>query len=78
MLQRADGTASFVTVFGVEHVDEQCALRVAADSDSAPNASGLLWIAVASLTDEFERDCVNRLQQHRSMPRGVLVHDEYA
>jgi hypothetical protein len=76
MLQRADGTASFVAVFGVEeHVDEQRAPRIAAESDAAPIASGLKWIAVASLTDTFERDCVNRLLQHRVMPRSVLVHD---
>lgn len=76
MLQRADGTASFVAVFGVEeHVDEQRAPRIAAESDAVPNASGLQWIAVASLTDAFERDCVNRLLQHRVMPRSVLVHD---
>ena len=76
MLQRADGTATFVTVFGVgEPVDEELATRVASENASAPNLSGLQWIAVGSLVDEFERDCVNRLQRLRVMPRSVLVHD---
>ena len=76
MLQRADGTATFVTVFGVgEPVDEELATRVASENASAPNLSGLQWIEVGSLVDEFERDCVNRLQRLRVMPRSVLVHD---
>ena len=76
MLQNADGTATFVTVFGVgEPVDEELAPRIASESDSAPNSSGLQWIAVASLVDEFERNCVNKLQRLRVMPRSVLVHD---
>ena len=76
MLQMADGTATFVTVFGVgEPVDEEFATRIASGSGSAPNLSGLHWIAVGSLVDEFERNCVNKLQRLRVMPRSVLVHD---
>jgi hypothetical protein len=42
MLQRADGTATFVTVFGVdEPVDEELATRIASESASAPTLSGL-------------------------------------
>ena len=76
MIQRADGTAKFAAVFGVqEHVEEALALRIASESDALPNSAGLKWIAAESLEDEFERDCVGRLLQLRVMPRSVLVHD---
>ena len=76
MIQKADGTAIFTAVFGVkEHVEEDVAQRIASESDAGPNDSGLQWIAVASLADDFERDCVSRLQQLRVMSRSVLVHN---
>jgi hypothetical protein len=65
-----------VTVFGVsEPFDEDFATRIASESARAPNLSGLQSIAVGSLVDEFERDCVDKLQRLQVMPRSVLVHD---
>lgn len=76
MYQRADGNAAFAAVFGVQqHSDDAAAPRIASEGDAAPNSSGLKWIAADSLSDEFERDCVGRLLQHRVMPRSALVHD---
>ncbi len=76
MLQKADATATFVAVFGVkEYAQEEAAQRIASESDAAPNHEGLQWVAIGSLEDEFERDCVNRLHQLRVMPRSVLVHN---
>ncbi len=76
MVQRADGTATFAAVFGIQqHVDEALALQIASESDAPPNGAGLKWIAAESLADEFERDCVGRLLQLRVMPRSVLVHE---
>jgi len=75
MLQRADGSATFAAVFGVqEHVEEELALRIASECDTEPNRAGLQWVAVESLADAFERQSVNNLRQLRVMPRSVLVH----
>jgi hypothetical protein len=74
MLQKADGSATFVAIFGVEeHAEEDPSLPIADECQS--HREGLQWAAVPSLEDEFERDSVYRLLQRRVMPRSVLVHD---
>ncbi len=76
MMQRADGTAAFAAVFGIqEDIDEGLAQQIASEGDSLPNCAGLKWVAAESLADAFERDCVSRLLQLQVMPLTVLVHD---